>query len=217
MIEKGEKLAEHKKNVFQGRRFISMVLFLSFILLAFSGLALYLRPEGSVAHWTGWSMLGLNKKGWEGVHTLFCITFLLMVAVHLAFNWRPLLRYLSGAIDRNRGIRKELVAAAGLVIIVLVFAILRIPPASKVMEWRSAIKNGTVVVHIQAPEPNFEKRSLKEISAFLGISTDQISRILRAEGMAVPSPDDSLEKIARQNRMSPQNLYGLILKGIPDP
>ena len=217
MIEKGEKLAEHKKNVFQGRRFISMVLFLSFILLAFSGLALYQGPVRIVSPLTGWIILGLNKNGWEGVHTLFCITFLLMVAVHLAFNWRPLLRYLSGGIDRNRGIRKELVAAAGLVIIVLVFAILRIPPASKVMEWRSAIKNGTVVVHIQAPEPNFEKRSLKEISAFLGISTDQISRILRAEGMAMPSPDDSLEKIARQNRMSPQNLYGLILKAIPDP
>ena len=210
-------MTEHKKNVFQGRRFISLVLFLSFVLLAFSGLALYLRPEGSIAHWTGWSLLGINKKGWEGVHTFFCITFLLAAAVHLAFNWKLILRYLSGGIDTNRRIRRELIAAAGLVIIVLALAILRIPPASKVMEWRSAIKNGTVVIQIQAPEPDFEKRSLKEISAFLGVSIDQISRILKAEGMAVMSPDDSLEKIARQNRMSPQNLYGFILKGIPDP
>ena len=187
------------------------------MLLAFSGLALYLRPEGSIAHWTGWSLLGINKKGWEGVHTFFCITFLLAAAVHLAFNWKLILRYLSGGIDTNRRIRRELIAAAGLVIIVLALAILRIPPASKVMEWRSAIKNGTVVIQIQAPEPDFEKRSLKEISAFLGVSIDQISRILKAEGMAVMSPDDSLEKIARQNRMSPQNLYGFILKGIPDP
>lgn len=208
---------EHKKNVFQGRRFISLVLFLSFVLLAFSGLALYLRPEGSIAHWTGWSMLGINKKGWEGVHTFFCITFLLAVAVHLVFNWKPIVCYLSGGIDTNRGIRRELVAAVGLVIIVLALAILRIPPASKIMEWRSAIKNGTAVVEIQAPEPDFEKRSLKEISAFLGISTDQISRILKTEGMVVMSPDDSLEKIARQNRLSPQRLYGLILESIPDP
>ena len=210
-------MTEHKKNVFQGRRFISLVLFLSFVLLAFSGLALYLRPEGSIAHWTGWSLLGINKKGWEGVHTFFCITFLLAAAVHLAFNWKLILRYLSGGIDTNRRIRRELIAAAGLVIIVLALAILRIPPASKVMEWRSAIKNGTVVIQIQAPEPDFEKRSLKEISAFLGVSIDQISRILKAEGIVVTSLDESLEKIARQNRMSPQNLYGLILKGIPDP
>jgi len=210
-------LTEYKKNVFQGRRFISLVLFLSFVLLAFSGLALYLRPEGSVARWTGWSMLRIDKKGWEGIHTLFCITFLLVAAVHLAFNWKPLFRYLSGGMDRNRAISRELVAAAGLVITILALAILSIPPAAKIMEWRSAIKHGTVAIQTQAPEPDFEKRSLKEISAFLGVSIDQISRILKAEGMAAPAPADSLEKIARKNRMSPQNLYGLILKGIPDP
>jgi len=217
MIEAGAKLAEHKKNVFQGRRFISLVLFFSFVLLAFSGLALYLRPEGSIASWTDWSMLGINKKGWEGVHTLFCITFLLAAAVHLAFNWKHLLCYLSGGIYRNRGRIKELVAAAGLVITVLALAILRIPPASKVMQWRTAIKEGTVVIKIQPPESNFSKRSLKEILPFLGVSIDQISKILKAEGIVVTSFDESLEKIARQNRMSPQNLYGLILKGIPGP
>ena len=210
-------MTKHKKNVFQGRRFISLALFLSFVLLAFSGLALYLRPEGSIASWTDWSMLAINKKGWEGVHTLFCITFLMMAAVHLAFNWKPLWRYMSGRTDRNRGIRRELVAAAGLVIIVLTLAILRIPPASKVMEWRSTIKEGTAVIKIQAPESNFENRSLKEISVFLCVSTDQISRILKAKRILVTSLDESLEKIARQNRMSPQNLYGLILKGIPAP
>lgn len=217
MIEAGAKLAEHKNNVFKWRRFISLVLFFSFVLLAFSGLALYLRPEGSIASWIGWSMLGINKKGWEGVHTLFCITFLLVAALHLALNWKPLLRYLSSGIYRNQGSRKELVAAAGLVITVLALAILRIPPASKIMEWRSTIKEGTVVIKIQPPESNFEKRSPKEISAFLGVSTDQISRILKAERMVVTSLDESLENIARQNRMSPQNLYQLILKGIPDP
>ena len=210
-------MTEHKKNVFEGRRFISQVLFLSFVLLAFSGLALYLRPEGSVARWIDWRMLGLDKKGWEGVHTLFCITFLLATAAHLALNWKPLLRYLSGGIDKSRGIRMEMVVALGLVIAVLTLAILRIPPASKIMEWRSAIKNGSVVIQIQAPESDFEKSSLKEISAFLGVSIDQILKILKAEGMAVPAPNDSLEKIARQNRISPQNLYGLILRGIPDP
>jgi magnesium-transporting ATPase (P-type) len=216
-MEASDKMAAHKKNVFEWRRFISQVLFLSFVLLVFSGLALYLRPEGSVARWTGWRILGLDKNGWEGVHTLFCITFFLASSAHLALNWKPLLRYLSGGIDKSRGIRRELVVAVGLVIAVLTLAILRIPPASKIMEWRSAIKHGSVVIQIQAPEPNFEKSSLKKISAFLGVSIDHILKILKAEGMAVTAPDDSLEKIARQNRISPQNLYGLILRGIPDP
>jgi hypothetical protein len=84
-----------------------------------------------------------------------------------------------------------------------------------VMKWRSEIKNGSVVVRIPPPEPNFEKRSLKEISAFLGVSVDRVTKFLKAEGIKVPAHDDSLEKIAGQNRISPQDLYGLILSGIP--
>jgi hypothetical protein len=204
-----------KKNNFKLRPFISLVLFLSFGLVVFSGLALYLRPEGSIAQWTSWKMLGLDKKGWEGVHTIFCLTFAMAVLLHLLLNLKSLLRYLSPGIDRNRRIRRELVAAVGLVTIVLVLAVSRVPPASMVMDWRSAIKDGSVVVRIQPPEPNFEKRSLKEISAYLGVPVDQITGILKKKGVKISRPGDSLEKVARQNRTSPQNLYALILSSIP--
>jgi hypothetical protein len=204
-----------KKNNFKLRPFISLVLLLSFGLMVFSGLALYLRPEGSIARWTSWRLLGLDKKGWEGIHTFFCLAFVTAVVLHLVLNFKPVLRYLSPETTGNRRIRWELVAAFGLVTTVLVIAVLRVPPASMVMDWRSAIKNGSVVVRIQPPEPDFEKRSLKEISDYLGISLDQITRFLKRHGIKIPRPAESLEKIARQNRMSPQNLYHLILSGIP--
>lgn len=72
-----------KKNDFKLRPFISLVLFSSFGLVVFSGLALYLRPEGSLARWTNWKMLGLDKKGWEGAHTFFCLVFVMTAALHL--------------------------------------------------------------------------------------------------------------------------------------
>ena len=178
---------------------------------------LFLRPEGSIARWAGWSMLGIDKKGWEGIHTLCCILFLISVALHLILNRIALLRYVSGGISGNRGFRIDLTVAAGLVAIVFALAVFRIPPASKVFEWRHAIKNGSSLVRIQPPEADFEKRNLKEISDFLGISMNQILGILNAKGIASPAPEDSLEKIARQNKMSPQDFFGLILRGIPDP
>jgi len=211
----GTKVDKPKKNNFKLRTFISLVLFLSFGLIVFSGLALYLRPEGSIARWTSWKMLGLDKKGWEGVHTFFCLAFVMAAVLHLTLNLKSLLRYLSPGIDKNRRIRRELVAAVGLVTIILVLAVSRVPPASIVMDWRSAIKDGSVFVRIQPPESSFEKRSLKEISAYLGVSLDQITGFLKKEGVKILGPDDSLEKIARQNRTSPQNLYALILSGIP--
>jgi hypothetical protein len=211
----GKEVDKLKKKGFKLRPFVSLVLFLSFGLMVFSGLALYLRPEGSIARWTGWKMLGLDKKGWEGVHTFFCLVFFMTVGLHLVLNLNAFLRYLASGITGNRKNHRELIAAVGLVGLVLVMAVLRVPPASLVMDWRSDIKNGSVAVRIQSPEPDFEKRSLEQISAYLDVSVDQVARGLRKEGIKILKTDESLEEIARQNRTSPQKLYGLIISSIP--
>jgi Domain of unknown function (DUF4405) len=50
---------------FRFRSLVSFSAFFLFLAPALSGIAMYLRPEGSVARWTGWSLLGLDKRGWE--------------------------------------------------------------------------------------------------------------------------------------------------------
>ena len=210
-------MTEHKRKNFQIRPFISILLLLSFLLLAFSGLMLYLRPEGSLARWTGWNILGINKKGWEGIHTIFCVLFLAVTSIHIFFNWKPILHYLSRKISSKKGFHTELAAAAALVVLIFTIAVLQIPPASKILEWRSAIKDGSLMVEIQPPEPDFEKRSLREISDFLGVSVDYVLRILYTKGIKLAAPDDSLQKVADINNRSPQNLFNIILQGIPDP
>lgn len=162
-------------------------------------------------------MLGIDKKGWEGIHTIFCILFLVSAFIHLALNWKSLLHYMFRKKTERRGFPRELAAVALLVFIVFTLVFLQIPPTSKVMEWRNVIKDGSLLVEIQPPEPYFERRSLKEISDFLGVSIDYILRILNTQGIKVTVSDDSLEKIADQNNLTPQNLFGLILQGIPDP
>ena len=44
------------------------MLLLSFLVSAVSGIILFVRPEGSLARWVGWSVLGLDKAQWEAVH-----------------------------------------------------------------------------------------------------------------------------------------------------
>jgi len=216
-MNRTNKVTEYKKKTFQIRPFISILLLLSFLLLAFSGLMLYLRPEGSIASWTGWDILGINKKGWEGIHTVFCILFLVVASIHLVLNWKPLLHYITRKRALRRGFHRELAAAAALVVLIFTIAVLQIPPASNIMDWRSAIKDGSLLVDIHPPEPDFEKRSLREISNFLGVSVDYVLRILYTKGIKFAAPDDSLQKVAGQNNRSPQNLFNIILQGIPDP
>ena len=79
-----------RSNGFHFRSFISLLLFLSFSFSAFSGLVLFLRPEGSLANWHGWSVLGMDKKQWEGVHAVLVLVFFIAALVHLIYNWKVL-------------------------------------------------------------------------------------------------------------------------------
>jgi hypothetical protein len=71
------------------RSVVSCLLLFATALSATSGVALYVRPEGSLATWTGWSLLGLDKQDWEAVHSVAVVFFLLAATWHLVLNWRP--------------------------------------------------------------------------------------------------------------------------------
>ena len=205
-------MAAQNNNRFRWRAFLSLTLFFAFILLAFSGLALYLRPEGSVARWVDWRLIGLDKSGWEGVHTLFCITFVVTAVIHLFWNGKALARYIRIKTARRLHLRRELPAAFILVCGLLLIAVMKPLPFSKVMEWRATIKHGSRLMQIPLPEADFEKRPLTDVAAYMEISAEMLIVMLKAQGLDVPSPGSSLQDIARRNTMSPQNLYVRILK-----
>lgn len=209
------KKANRKGGGFRLRPFISLALFLNFAMIALSGLALYLRPEGSVARWTGWALLGLDKKSWEGVHAIFCITFVVVAVVHLGLNWKTFIRYLREKAERGLRLRWEWAAALALMGSLMVLAVLRVFPFYEVMELRARIKDGKGIVRIEAPEPDFADRSLAAASAYLDLKVEEVMGRLRGRGLTVPSPDFTLEEIARINRLSPQELYGRILGILP--
>ena len=66
------------KKPFKLRAFISVYMTITSILIAISGIILYIAPPGRIAHWSYWSMLGLTKDEWQGIHIIF--TFILVVA-----------------------------------------------------------------------------------------------------------------------------------------
>ena len=71
---------------FRIRVFVSFGIMFSFLVSALAGIVLYFRPEGSLASWTRWQALGIDKKGWEGVHTVTVVLFLVFAAVLVTIN-----------------------------------------------------------------------------------------------------------------------------------
>ena len=46
------------------RGFVSLLTALSFLIMAVSGLILFIVPEGRIANWHDWRFLGLTKNQW---------------------------------------------------------------------------------------------------------------------------------------------------------
>jgi len=132
-------VAKNEKK-FRVRTFISFVILWSFIILAPSGVILYVSPSGSVARSLSWKFLFFSRDTWRGVHIIFCCLFVVFTILHIYFNWRAVLGYLRKKISRGIFSRKELAFSLIIVGIVLIFALARWQPLGKLLEWRDQIK-----------------------------------------------------------------------------
>ncbi len=114
---------------FSIRSVVTLVLTVSFLGLAVSGVCLYAAPQCSVARQTGWTMLGLAKDQWASLHMVTALSSLLLAFVHLlVYNWKPFTGYFKRKRDQRRLVRPEVVAAAVAGALILVGGALAFPP-----------------------------------------------------------------------------------------
>lgn len=187
--------------------FVSFLTLFGFLLLALSGFILYIRPEGSLARWVGWRAMNLDKSGWEAIHLIFCALFVLAGITHLVLNFKAIVIYLTTGIDKSRKNGLEMALAAVLVSALLLTAVWRVPPASWLTKGRSVFKNNPGAMKVERPFPDFEKQPLRKAAEHLGLEPEETIKRLEESGIKVESIDDSLEKIARENALTPQAIY----------
>lgn len=119
------------KAGFHWRSLVSFVLTLSFAVMSWSGVVLYLAPSGGEARSTGWQSWQLGRDGWTAQHLTASTVFLLFALIHLYLNWRPLWSYIHNKTVKGPSRRKrELAVAVLLVAIVVIVTLCNLPPAS---------------------------------------------------------------------------------------
>jgi hypothetical protein len=200
------------KKGFKFRNFTSLTLFFSFIILGVSGIILYIRPEGSIARWINWSLLGLDKKGWEGLHNIFSFLFLVFSIIHLFFNWKVLLSFFKSKIAEGLKLRKELISSTIFVILFAIVVLLRWQPLWKIAEWRSTLKKANYLISVKPPESDFEKKKIVEVAEALNMSTDELIQKMQKLNLVIDDPDTKLYKIAAANKTSSEDIYKNITK-----
>jgi hypothetical protein len=201
---------------FQWRAFVTLFITLSFLLIAASGIVLYVAPPGRVAHWSVWTLGGLDKEGWQAVHTVFAFLFVLAGAFHLYFNWRILWSYLRSRLVAGVRMKRELGLAASLVLAIGVLTVADLPPFATVMDLGTRAKEGWSVEGGEPPVPHAEIMTLERLAAVTQLPLDRMLGNLEAAGLAGATPRTTIAALASAHERTPEEVW-VLLKGKETP
>ena len=193
------------KTRWNGRRFTTFLLLFSFLSVVVSGVFCYVKPKGAVAHWTGWSLLGLTKEGWEGTHMSLSLLFLCAAGLHLFFNWKPFAHYFRNSFSFKGSGPWEALLPLCLVVLFWAGTLADVPPVSLVPEGHSYFKKKVWAGGGFPPVPwdGAEKTALGELALDYGLSFPVFRKKLEASGFTPRGSEETLKKLARRYEVSP--------------
>jgi len=196
-----------------GRAFASLCSLVSFVLLCFTGIILFVEPHGRVAYWTKWQFLNVEKDQWGNVHILSGLLFLVAGGFHLYYNWKPLIKYLSGKIESTLRYKREMVISLLIFLWIIISGIWSIPPLVYVSELGETIKSSWVTSpELEPPFGHAEMVSLQTFCKKQRIPLDQAMLELRKAGFKVDNPKSTLTEIADSKQSSGMGVYEVIKK-----
>jgi hypothetical protein len=199
------------RNKQSTRSLIAFIVTWAFSILTITGLVLYVVPQGRVAFWTHWALLGLGKEQWADVHMMFGGVFIIAAIVHLYYNWKPFKKFLAERVRGRLQIKQEFVIAMVFSVAIVIMSVLYIPPVSWVFDLNEALKDSWVTSpELEPPFGHAEEVSLAGISRRMGLDLEKSLAALKRKGFRFNGPQDSLEKIATANMTTPMAVYEII-------
>ncbi|WP_456393742.1 DUF4405 domain-containing protein [Nitratifractor sp.] len=192
------------------KKIVSLTLGLSFLVMSYTGIILFICPHGRVAYWSDWHFLGLDKWQYGDLHTTSMVIFLLFGVWHIYYNWRPLVSYLRDKAHRIRFTKKEFLVALAINAVVVVGTLTHLPPFKQYLEWGESIKDSWSKTLGEPPYGHAEENTLKVLCQREGIDYAQAVKLLHAKGFRFEE-SQSIMEIAKNNGVTPQKIYEAIL------
>jgi hypothetical protein len=200
-----------RKNKHASRSLTAFLVTWAFIVLAVTGIILYVVPQGRIAYWTHWSLFGMSKEQWGWVHMMFGGVFIITGFLHLYFNWKPFKKYFADKVKGHFELKREVIIATALTVAIFVVSALNVPPASWVIDLNGWIKDRWITSpELEPPYGHAEEASLAGISRKLDLDIDKITAHLDNAQIQYSGVRDSLESIARKNSTTPMAIYEII-------
>jgi hypothetical protein len=197
-------------HALHNKGFASLLTTFSFIVMSLSGVLLFIVPQGRIADWTDWRMLGMTKSQWGDIHITTSLMFLVVGAWHIWLNWRTLLNYFTARRETGLMMGRELAISGVVTVFIIVGAVFQVPPLSYVLTLNNAIKQAWIVDKDHDPPmghaelltmPSFAKKQQMDLN--------QVTGTLKQNGITF-TDTESLAVIAKNHATTPVKLYQLI-------
>jgi hypothetical protein len=203
------------KRVMNLRSFTAFMVTTAFAVMVATGVVLFIVPQGRIANWVDWRLLGLGKETWGDIHILFGMVFIIAGIAHLyPYNWKAFKNYLakrvSGRLDLKHP-KREAVLAAATTLVLMAGAATDVPPFSYLFQLNDTAKQAWVTSpEYEPPFGHAEELPLASIARKTGMDLDMALAELKARGLRVDGPSDRLNRIARVNGLSPMDVYMVV-------
>ncbi|MBC15816.1 conserved membrane protein of unknown function [Pseudodesulfovibrio profundus] len=189
------------------RKITSLTSFLALIITLVTSVILYIVPQGRVAYWADWHLMGLSKEQWGDIHITVGTLFLVMLFIHLWLNWKPITAYMKNQAREMVVMTKPMIISVALTAFVTVGTLLGLPPMQQLIDLGASIKDGAVATYGNPPYGHAELSPLKKFCGFLGFDAEKALAALQQKGYG---PDISLQtpvkEIAASKGVSPQQV-----------
>ncbi len=196
---------------FNTRGFVALLTTFTFVVMVITGVVLYIEPHGRVAYWTNWRLLGLGKNHWDGIHIVTSFVFLIAAGFHTYFNWKQLVRYLSGKVREGLRQWRELGIAAAIVTVSVVGAAASWIPFSWLLDLNDMAKSSWATDASENPPfGHAEMVSLASLSQKLGLDENKAVQNLEDAGMRVDGTSQTVVEVAEQNGVPPQEVFRIM-------
>jgi hypothetical protein len=205
-------MADQKKT-FHWRGWTTFLLTISFIVDTLSGIILYIAPPGRIAHWTHWTVWGLDKEQWEAIHTIFGYVLLIIAGIHVYYNWKMFMNFIWSKIQKALHLKWELVAAIAVSLMIFLGTIWALPPFSTTMDLGERFKESWEESEAEVPIAHAELMSLQDFAETIKVPLDQAIDALSSKGYTVQDAQQTLGQIAEEHHTSPDKLYEAMKSG----
>ncbi len=204
------------------KKITSLSLGLSFLIMSYTGIILYIAPHGRISKWLNWHLFGLDKIQYQELHTTSMITFLLFAILHIYYNWKPIVNYMKDESKKISFTKKEFLIAFILNALFVIGTLTLIQPFKGFLNLGENIKDSwgekttkttkvnNIQVTIKPPPQQLGRKTLQELSDNGSIDLNKSIKVLELEGLNNINPTFKIKEIANELDTTPTNVYKIL-------